>query len=515
MKKYIVLIFAFLTVDCIDFIHCMECPPGKKKRAAEQGHAKTRVKGVAKAKLIMPGLGPDITPEHQAILLAAALGNYNHLRRLIDVYDINDITPNQTPDARTDQSIVDSNSRDPLYFAVVNGHAKVVNFLLPEQPLEITMLYDHLLDAFKTCNDEIADIFINRLFSQFSEADKNLFVSLLRDSEEEFEKALAAGADIVGDEKFFYRPLHVAVLFKSEAGVLSLLAAGCPVDGINQEGSTALSWAVNNQDLYASAQLLRAQASTKAAGLDGGPLIHNASLVRELFELFTAFDASVDHCYENGRTALHKAASNGCAERISWLLDYGAHVDACDKKGKTPLHCFILKRIHSKDFEKIIDLLLGHGAHINACVKSGKHAGKTPLNLTLTLMSERQYDSDQCKNVIYTLLKRGADVSVSDHESLAAILADEPLMLAVLSDNKKFLVGQRINREVKKILLHLAIAQRRLKVIPLLVTRTDDRDFALTFLDELAKQVFIEDVQKRYQAIRAYLLDEKTLARLS
>jgi len=78
-----------------------------------------------------------------------------------------------------------------------------------------------------------------------------------------------------------------------------------------------------------------------------------------------------------GRTPLHYASS---ARAVRILARKGAHVNALDVKGLTPLHCA------AEGSGSAVEELLAHGAHVNA----RDNAGKTPLTYAKNYRYSRQ-----------------------------------------------------------------------------------------------------------------------------
>lgn len=74
----------------------------------------------------------------------------------------------------------------------------------------------------------------------------------------------------------------------------------------------------------------------------------------------------------SGRTALHRAASNGDLRLVKCLINEGAYINMTDDKGWTPLHSAALR--NRTDIAK---LLINHGAFINP----KDSIGDTPLDV--------------------------------------------------------------------------------------------------------------------------------------
>jgi len=83
-------------------------------------------------------------------------------------------------------------------------------------------------------------------------------------------------------------------------------------------------------------------------------------------------DADFDIVNERGETALHCAASSGCAEAVKVLLDLGSSIEALTLGKETALHT-----AGRLGHAKVVDLLVDRGANIEA--REG--FGCTPLHL--------------------------------------------------------------------------------------------------------------------------------------
>ncbi len=121
-------------------------------------------------------------------------------------------------------------------------------------------------------------------------------------------------------------------------------------------------------------------------------------------------------------TALHRAAAEGHQDVARLLLDHGAHIDACDAWGETPLHAAAGNFWRKGRQEQIVRFLLQHGA--DATARSFSHW--TPLH--------RCAMTGDC-TVATLLLIYGADMDARSKEGwtpLSMAQRDDRLELAAL-----------------------------------------------------------------------------------
>jgi len=100
----------------------------------------------------------------------------------------------------------------------------------------------------------------------------------------------------------------------------------------------------------------------------------------------------------NGSTTLHEASSQGRTICVKLLFEYGANVNARDKRGETALH-----KAARWGYLEVVRLLLDHGADTNA---KGDNLW-TPLH-------EGAWSGNL--QVVELLLKSGADAHALDEE---------------------------------------------------------------------------------------------------
>ncbi|HEY1305987.1 MAG TPA: ankyrin repeat domain-containing protein [Vicinamibacterales bacterium] len=144
------------------------------------------------------------------------------------------------------------------------------------------------------------------------------------------------------------------------------------------DGSTALHWAVESEDLETVGLLLDAGANVNAKNRYSVTPLHvavsngNAAIVGRLLKAGANGDA-VD---ASGEPLLTIAVRGGSIDSLTLLLERGAPANAADTTAKeTPLMWAV--RAHQRD---AIALLLSHGAHVNAVTRTGDTPPWVPPN---------------------------------------------------------------------------------------------------------------------------------------
>ena len=170
--------------------------------------------------------------------------------------------------------------------------------------------------------------------------------------------------------------LAEAVKGGDPATVRSLIAQKADVNAPMPDGSTALHWAAESDDLETAALLLRAGADPKAQDRYGfTPLYYaatngSAPMVRKLL------DAGADPNAADGQkeTVLMTAARAGSLDAMKALLQKGAAVNAKDAvTGQTAL-MWAVRSNHADE----VGLLLEYGAEVNTATRTGKTPARRP-----------------------------------------------------------------------------------------------------------------------------------------
>jgi len=139
------------------------------------------------------------------------------------------------------------------------------------------------------------------------------------------------------------RPLHLAAASGSVEVIALLLASQADVTAVDADGNTALEDALENHKLEAVDFLLLHNGTRKMDGLADricslASLAGDTAAIKRLRTLLVGLDGVVPTHNQDGRTALHVAASHNNVEAIPILLDEAqVDVNAPDPTGMTAL----------------------------------------------------------------------------------------------------------------------------------------------------------------------------------
>lgn len=217
-----------------------------------------------------------------------------------------------------------------------------------------------------------------------------------------------------------------AAMHGDKDAVRTLLRQKADVNATQVDGSTALHWAVQANDLELADLLLRNGARPSAANEAGAtPMLlatqnGNAAIIARLLAAGADPNAPLT---KTSDTALMMAARTGKVDAVKVLLDRGAQVNAHESWGGTTALMWAVSE-HHPDVAK---LLIDHGADVNAKSyfvpsASGRgFEGSTPVPpkpnqpieefasgmLTPLMFAAREDDLDSAK----LLVKAGADLN--------------------------------------------------------------------------------------------------------
>lgn len=135
-----------------------------------------------------------------------------------------------------------------------------------------------------------------------------------------------------------WMPLHLAVAGRHAAATRALLDAGAPVEAATADGDTPLKLAIAHEDDATLRAVLAAQPDLGARDQKGRTPLQ-ALVLRGRFELAALLleaGAAIDAPLDDG-TLLHAVAQGGDEQRLRFLLQHGADVDAPGALGRTAL----------------------------------------------------------------------------------------------------------------------------------------------------------------------------------
>ena len=153
-----------------------------------------------------------------------------------------------------------------------------------------------------------------------------------------------------------------------QAQVIALLNQGADPNGRSADGTTALHWAVRNNDAALVDRLLRAGAAAHQANRYGTTPIALAceSGSATIIERLLKAGVSANATGPLGETAIHTCAHAGNTAGVRVLLAAGASVDPGDNwRGQTPLMWAA-----AESHRDVIAGLLEIGADVNAATKA-------------------------------------------------------------------------------------------------------------------------------------------------
>jgi uncharacterized protein len=156
-----------------------------------------------------------------------------------------------------------------------------------------------------------------------------------------------------------------AAMQGNKSGVRALLQQKADINAPQIDGTTALHWAVEANDLELTELLIRAGAHVSAANRAGAtPLLlatvnGNAAIIERLITAGADPNAPLT---KSADTALMMASRTGKVDAVKVLLDHGAEVNAKETWGGTTALMWAVSERHPD----VARLLVEHGADLNA-----------------------------------------------------------------------------------------------------------------------------------------------------
>jgi len=212
----------------------------------------------------------------------------------------------------------------------------------------------------------------------------------------------------------------------NRAAVLSLIQQKADVNVPEADGTTALSWAVRQDDVEMADRLIKAGADVKAANRYGVTPLYLAALNGDaaIIEKLLRAGADANAAVTEGETALMTAARTGHVDAVKMLIAHGAVVDARENwRGQTALMWAA-----AEGHPDVIRELAAHGADVNA--RSAVHKWERqvtaeprekwlpPGGLTPTYFAARQ----GCVECIKVLASLKADVNFADPDGVTPLV---------------------------------------------------------------------------------------------
>lgn len=216
-----------------------------------------------------------------------------------------------------------------------------------------------------------------------------------------------------------------AAMVPDREAVRSLLKQKADVNAPQPDGTTALHWAVRQDDLETADLLIRAGANVKAANRFGATPLSlaatngNAAMIEKLLKAGEDANAIVS---ESGDTVLMLAARTGKPDAVAVLLNHGAEVNRMNATGQTALMWAAAERNAAA-----VQVLIDHKADFS--IRTHAAPPPKPLDtifsapfpvggMTALLFAARQNDLKSAG----ILLAAGADVNEAAQDGTSPIL---------------------------------------------------------------------------------------------
>ncbi|HXP84306.1 MAG TPA: ankyrin repeat domain-containing protein [Bryobacteraceae bacterium] len=156
-----------------------------------------------------------------------------------------------------------------------------------------------------------------------------------------------------------------AAMNRNREAIKASLQKKADVNAPQSDGTTALHWAVRNDDLDMAAQLIKAGANPKAANRDGATPLYLAceNGSQPMIELLLKTGVDVNEPFLlHSETALMVASRTGNVKVVDLLLVKGANVNARETLRQTTALMWAAEQNHPE----VIRTLVAHGADVNA-----------------------------------------------------------------------------------------------------------------------------------------------------
>jgi ankyrin repeat protein len=217
-----------------------------------------------------------------------------------------------------------------------------------------------------------------------------------------------------------------AVKGGNKTAVAALIGQHASVSAAEPDGTTALHWAVRQDELDTADQLIRAGADVKAANRYGITPLYLACVngSAQMIERLLNAGADPNFAGPEGETALMTAARTGSVPAAKVLLDRGAALEAREGwRGQTALMWAT-----AQGHPAMVRELIARGADVNARSSLQKWERQVTAEprekwlpaggLTPLLFASRQ----GCRECAGLLIAAGADINAADADGVTALL---------------------------------------------------------------------------------------------
>jgi uncharacterized protein len=207
----------------------------------------------------------------------------------------------------------------------------------------------------------------------------------------------------------------------------ALLQQRVDVNKPEADGTTALHWAVRNDDVASVDRLIRAGANVKAANRYGVTPLYlaavngNAAVIERLLKA----GADPNSVSSEGETTLMTASRTGSVDAVKVLIAKGADVNAKETwHGETALMWAV-----SQKHADVARELIAHGADVNAHSAVNKWERQNSAEprekwLPLGGLTPLEFAARQgCAECIPILVEKGADINATDQDGITPLLS--------------------------------------------------------------------------------------------
>jgi ankyrin repeat protein len=241
-------------------------------------------------------------------------------------------------------------------------------------------------------------------------------------------------------------PLIDAVKSKDRAAALKLIDQRVDVNSKESDGTTALHWAVHQDDVEMAERLIRAGANVNAANDYGSTPMSEAAMVgnAQMIEKLLKAGANVESPNADGQTALMIVARTGKVDAAKVLLVHGANVNAKEQwQDQTALIWAVAQKQAA-----MVKELVAHGADVNARSRANPWQRQVTAEpraiyrpgggFTALIYAARE----GCLGCAQSLVEGGADLNTTDRDGTT------PLLMSLLNshfDVAAYLIGKGAN----------------------------------------------------------------------